>query len=192
MLSHIGTITIKTNRLVLRSFIIGDTSSMFYNWAGDRDVCQYMAWPQRKSLEETQNIIEKVIKAYTKPSYYQWNVTLKENNESIGIAGLSIVDEGYLCGGVSYCIGKNYWGKGIATEVLKAVLDFAFNEVGFNRIEAYHSINNPSSGRVMEKAGMTFEGMARQKYKSNLGFEDSNMYGILKEDFKVLNKSING
>lgn len=185
MLSHKGTISIETERLILRPYIIEDATSMYNNWIGDSEVCKYMAWPCRENIDEVELIIEKIIKAYSKPSFYQWNVVFKETNESIGISGLSIVDEGYLCGGVSYCIGKKYWGKGIATEVLRAVLGFAFNEVGFNRIEAYHSINNPSSGRVMEKAGMIFEGMARQKYKSNLGFEDSNMYGILKEDFII-------
>jgi ribosomal-protein-alanine N-acetyltransferase len=55
-------------------------------------------------------------------------------------------------------------------------------EVGFNRIEAYHSINNMASGKVMQKSGMEFEGRMRQKYKSHSGFEDSDLYAILKQD----------
>jgi RimJ/RimL family protein N-acetyltransferase len=48
--------------------------------------------------------------------------------------------------------------------------------------KAYHSINNPASGKVMQKAGMKYEGRMRQKYKSHLGFEDSNLYAILRKD----------
>lgn len=72
--------------------------------------------------------------------------------------------------------------QGIASEALKSVLKFAFKTVGFNRLESYHSVNNPASGEVMQNAGMKLEGLARQKYRSNIGFEDCNMYAILKED----------
>lgn len=186
MLNHKGTITIETQRLILRRFTIEDADSMFNNWFGDSEVCEYMAWPHRKDIYETKMVIEKLCDSYNNISFYQWAVILKENNENIGVAGLSLVSEIELCGGVSYCIGKEYWGKGIATELLKAVLGFAFNTVGFNRIEAYHSIDNSRSGRVMQKAGMSFKGLVRQKYKSNRGLEDSNVYSILKEEF-ILN-----
>ena len=52
----------------------------------------------------------------------------------------------------------------------------------FNRIEAYHAIANPASGKVMQKAGMKYEGTMRKKYRSHVGFEDSNLYAILRED----------
>jgi len=94
-----------------------------------------------------------------------------------------VVNETDLCGDFGYSISRKYWGQGIATEALKAVLKLAFETVGFNRIESYHSTKNPASGKVMQKAGMKFEGLARQKYKSNVGFEDSNLYSILKEDY---------
>lgn len=185
MLDHNGTILIETQRVILRRFTMDDANDMFNNWFGDSEVCKYMAWPHRKNIEQAKFIIENLLNAYEEPSFYQWAIILKENNKNIGTTGLSIVDEGYLCGGISYCIGKKYWGKGIATEVVQAVLEFAFNTVGFNRIEAYHAVDNIASGRVMKNVGMTFEGFARQKYKSNRGFEDSNVYAILKEDFKV-------
>jgi len=55
-------------------------------------------------------------------------------------------------------------------------------DVEFNRIEAYHAIANPASGKVMQKAGMKYEGTMRKKYRSHVGFEDSNLYAILRED----------
>ena len=70
------------------------------------------------------------------------------------------------------------------TEVLRRVIDFAFDGLGLNRVEADHFAENPASGRVMEKAGMTKEGYARQKYCKNGVFHDAVLYGILKEDRK--------
>jgi [ribosomal protein S5]-alanine N-acetyltransferase len=184
MLNHYGTTIIETERLILRRFTINDVEGMFNNWASDNNICKYMRWAQHKNKEETMEIISSWIDSYSKKSFYQWAITLKGNDEPVGAIGLFVVNENDLCGDVGYCIGKKYWGQGIMTETLKVVLGFAFETIGFNRIETYHSINNPASGRVMQKSGMTFEGLARQKYKSIYGFEDSNMYSILKEDFR--------
>jgi len=184
MLNHTGTVKIETERLILRRFTIDDADSMFNNWASDNDICKYMRWTRHENKEETMNKISSWVDSYNNKSFYQWAVTLKENDEPIGAIGLFVVNEFDLCGDVGYCVGKKYWGQGIATEALKALLKYAFEVIGFNRIETYHSIKNPASGRVMEKCGMTFEGLARQKYKSVQGFEDSNMYSILREDFK--------
>ncbi len=185
MLNHKGTIEIETQRLILRRFANDDSDSMFNNWANDEDVSKYMRWQQHENIEETKMIINKWLLDYNRESLYIWAITLKESDEPIGSIGLFIINENDVCGDVGYAIGKKYWGKGITTEALKAVLGFAFENIGFNRIETYHSINNPASGRVMQKAGMTFEGFAKQKYKSISGFEDCNMYSILKEDFKI-------
>lgn len=184
MLNHKGTILIETKRLILRRFTIDDASSMFNNWASDIDVCKYMRWSPHKNEEETKEKLSIWIDSYNKESFYQWAIVLKKTDEPIGAIGLFVINENDLCGDVGYCIGKKYWGQGIATEALRAVLSFALKTIEFNRIETYHSINNPASGRVMEKAGMIFEGLAKQKYKSIIGFEDSNMYSSVKSNFK--------
>jgi len=183
MLKHKGTITLETKRLVLRRFNKNDAAAAFHSWTGDSDILKYMRWKPHKNKNETRSIISRWIIKYYKPTFYQWAIEIKETKELIGTITLFVINEYDLCGDVGYCIGKKYWGKGIATEALNAVLKLAFMDVGFNRIETYHSISNPASGRVMEKCGMKFEGIARQKYKSISGFEDSKMYAILKEDY---------
>lgn len=185
MLNHKGTIEIETHRLILRRFTSDDSDCMFNNWASDEDISKYMRWQQHENIEETKMIINQWLLDYNRSSFYIWAITLKESDEPIGSIGLFIINENDLCGDVGYSIGKKYWGQGITTEALRAVLGFAFENIGFNRIETYHSINNPASGKVMQKSGMMFEGFAKQKYKSISGLEDCNMYSILKEDFKV-------
>ena len=184
MLNHKGTVIIETDRLLLRRFAMKDASSVFHNWASDIEISRYMRWAPHGNMEETKKVIHGWIDSYYKKSFYQWAITLKGIEEPIGAIGLFIVNENDLCGDVGYCISKEYWGQGITTDALKAIISFAFDRIGFNRIETYHSIHNPASGRVMQKAGMTFEGIAKQKYRSISGFEDSNMYAIIREDYK--------
>lgn len=186
MLNHKGTVAIETERLLLRRFNADDAGSMFENWTNDPEVCRYMRWQPHKNVEETSKVLSGWMGRYANESTYLWAITLKGNDEPVGSMILVVVNESDLCGEIAYCIGRKYWGKGITAEALKAVLCFAFGDVGFNRVEAYHSVNNPASGRVMRKAGMIYEGRARQKYWCASGFQDSDMYGIVKEDFKSI------
>ncbi|MGB4661674.1 MAG: GNAT family N-acetyltransferase [Mobilitalea sp.] len=186
MLNHKGTIIIETERLLLRRFTRKDAADVFNNWAGDIEICRYMRWAPHRNIEETRKVIQSWIDSYYKNNFYQWAITLKGKTEPIGAIGLFIVNENDLCGDVGYCISKEYWGQGITTDALKAVISFAFDRMNFNRIETYHSIHNPASGRVMQKAGMVFEGMAKQKYRSISGFEDSNMYAMIREDYLAI------
>ena len=57
---------------------------------------------------------------------------------------------------IGYVLGKNYWGRGLMTEALKAVLDFCFTQAGFQKVKARYASLNLASGRVMEKAGMSY------------------------------------
>lgn len=183
-LNHTGTITLETERLVLRRFTIDDSEAVYNNWTSDSEVSKYMRWEHHRSIQETFSKVSDWVKRYANNSFYQWAITLRDSDEPIGAIGLIVVNESDMCGDFGYCISRKYWGKGITTEALREVLRLAFEMVGFNRIESYHSINNPASGKVMKNAGMKFEGLARQKYKSNVGFEDCNMYSVIREDFR--------
>lgn len=182
MLTHKGTVELTTDRLILRRFLIEDAEAMYKNWSSDSEVAEYMRWNAHKDINETIDVINKRIKKYEDIKTYLWAIVLKETNEPIGSIGLICASEYDFCADAAYCIGRDYWGHGIAVEALREVLRFGLLEVKFNRIEAYHSINNMASGRVMQKAGMKFEGRMRQKYKSHKGFEDSDLYAILRDD----------
>ena len=68
------------------------------------------------------------------------------------------------------------------TEALIAVIDYAFESMDLNRIEAQHELTNPSSGRVMEKCGMQKEGVLRQRLYNKGKFVDVALYAILRSD----------
>ncbi|MEG0693171.1 MAG: GNAT family N-acetyltransferase [Oscillospiraceae bacterium] len=183
MLNHKGTIILETNRLILRQFEMNDAQATFDNWCSKDNVSKYMRWKTHQSIEETKSMIGKWIEGYKDERSYHWIIVNRQTQAPIGTIGLFIVNEFDMCGVFGYCLDDVEWGKGYTTEALNAVLEFAFEQVGFNRIEAEHSVNNPASGKVMQKVGMTFEGVAKQKYKCNLGFQDCNLYGITANEY---------
>lgn len=83
---------------------------------------------------------------------------------------------------IGYCIGRNWWHRGIMSEALGAVLDFFFDEVGVNRVESRHDPDNPNSGAVMRKCGMKYEGTLRQSDWNNQGICSASWYSLLKEE----------
>ena len=181
-LNHKGTITLETQRLILRKFKLEDAEAMYSNWSSDEEVAKYMRWNAHKTIDETISIIRSRIEHYSEPNNYHWVIVLKDELLPIGAISLFCQSEYDRCGEVAYCLSQSFWGQGIASEALTRVIRFGLAEIGFNRIEAYHAVNNPGSGKVMKKAGMQFEGRLRQKYRSHVGLEDSDLYAILRED----------
>ena len=168
MLNHKGTVTIETERLILRRFTMEDTEPMFLGWATDPEVCRHMTWPPHENMEVTRELLERWTGSYGAADYYNWAIVLKENGpKPIGNISTANVKESTLCATMGYCMSRAHWGKGVMTEALTAVIDFFFDEVGFNRIDADHAVDNPASGRVMEKSGMRHEGILRQAGRSN-------------------------
>ena len=83
---------------------------------------------------------------------------------------------------IGYCIGRTWWNRGITSEALKAVMDFLFDVVGVNRIEARHDPRNPNSGKVMKKCNMKYEGTLRSYDWNNQGISDACYYALLKSE----------
>lgn len=182
MLQHKGTVTLESERLVLRRFTMDDAEAMFNNWACDAEVAKYMRWNAHKNIDETKNVLLNRVGMYSSLSTYHWAIVLKGIDIPIGNIVLISSNEYDMCAEVAYCLGRQYWGQGIVTEALITVLIFGLKEVNFNRIEAYHAVRNVASGKVMKNAGMKYEGRMRKKYLSHVGFEDSDLYAILRED----------
>jgi [ribosomal protein S5]-alanine N-acetyltransferase len=183
-MNHQGTNVIKTPRLLLRQLSFSDADAMFFGWANDLEVTRYLSWKPHGSVEETKRIISFWMSNYADPKFYLWGIQL-QSGQLIGTISIHTIQDTFLRGEIGYALAKKYWNKGYVTEAARAVIDYAFSMIGFNRIEAHHSLDNASSGKVMEKCGMQYEGNLRQYYKSNRGFEDSKIYSILRKDWEI-------
>lgn len=183
MLTHKGTETIETSRLILRRAVREDAQPMFRNWASDPEVTKYLTWPAHGSVAVSEMVIGSWLQEYEKDSYYQWMIVLKELGEPIGSISVVRQNENVEEAEIGYCIGSRWWHKGIVSEAMTAVMDFLFGEVGMNRISARHDPNNPNSGGVMRKCGMKYEGTTRSSDRNNQGICDAAHYGILREEW---------
>ncbi len=149
MLSHKGTKEIKTERLILRKFIIDDCEDMFV-WASNPEVTKYLAYNSHKTIEDSKNIISFWISKYENADTYNWAIEYKGKV----IGNIEVVEQKNAECHLGWQIDKQYWNKGIMTEAATAVLNYLFC-VGYECISSAHDAENIGSGRVMQKIGMT-------------------------------------
>jgi RimJ/RimL family protein N-acetyltransferase len=110
-------------------------------------------------------------------------ITLREDAVLAGAIGMRIQRENDS-GEIGYWIGVPFWGRGIATEAVRAMIEYGFDKLALNRIYAEHFTRNPASGRVLQKAGMRHEGTLRQTHKKWGEYVDAEMYAILRSDWR--------
>ena len=168
-------------RLILRPFRLSDAPAV-QKLAGERDIADTtMNIPHPYEDGMAEDWIAGHEPGYSEGTTATFAIVLRDNAEMIGAMGLQI-DCSLNKAELGYWIGKPFWNRGYATEAAVAVLDFGFDDRRLNRIHAAHLARNPSSGRVMEKAGMLLEGTARQDAIKWGRYEDLVSYGILRED----------
>ena len=177
-----GTQRIETQRLILRRFRIDDAEDMYNNWASDPEVTRYLTWPVHSSVEVTRTLLTEWVSHYADGVYFNWVMEYKETGKAIGNISAFKLDEDIEAADIGYCMSKAYWGQGLMPEALKAVMAYLFDVVGLNRVAACHDLNNPKSGRVMDKAGMKQEGILRAAGKNNLGICDVVWHATIRED----------
>ena len=183
-MKHLGTITLETQRLILRRYVPDDAQDAFRNWTNSVAVTRYMPWLPHGTLDVTRAYIQTCIDGYANADCYNWVIVYKETGQPIGSISVVTLSEETDCAAIGYCLSERYWGKGIMPEAFRRVIAFLFREVGVNRIESTHDVRNSQSGRVMEKCGLQYEGTLRQAGKNNQGVCDKVIRAILREDYQ--------
>ena len=158
----------QTERLLLRPWREDDAEALF-KYASDPEVGPRAGWPPHKSVEESLEIIRTVFHSDT-----NWAIELKETGEAIGCVGylpasasnLKISEDQAELG---YWIARPYWGQGICTEAMRMIVDYCFNEKGFTTLWGDYFLDNPASGRVMEKCGFVDTGEETRCPKLEVG-----------------------
>ena len=184
-MKHTGTKTIETARLTLRRLELADAEMMFCNWASDDKVTQFLRWDAHKTIDETKNMIQQWIHRCQFDSTYYWGIYLK-NGEMIGSIGITIISECDLKGELGYKIGSRWWNQGYSSEAARAVINYMFCNTDIERIDAFCSVENPASKKVMEKVGMHYEGFLQHYYKTRDGFHDCTLYGIIRNEWEQI------
>ncbi len=157
--SHLPELT--TERLTLRKMLVADTSDM-YEYASREEVTRYLTWMPHSDRSYTREYLQYLGNRYSAGMFYDWAIVYEPDCKMIGTCGFTSFNCSHDSAEVGYVLNPEYWGKGIAPEAVTRVLEFGFEDLGLHRIEARFMEENDRSRRVMEKVGMTFEGIIRE------------------------------
>jgi [ribosomal protein S5]-alanine N-acetyltransferase len=171
--------TLETARLRLRPYLESDIQELL-PLIGTRDVA---ATTLRIPHPYTEQDAKAFLVLVQEPGRMWLAVSLRSNGRQIGGIGLT-VDQQHQHAELGYWLGAPYWGKGYATEAAREMLRYGFEDLRLHRIYASHFKHNPASGRVLVKLGMRHEGCQREHLRKWDLFVDSELYGLLRQEWK--------
>lgn len=171
---------IETERLVLRPVTFDDVPDI-HRYCSDPDVARYTAWQPHGSLLETQAYVGAVQDQYNRDEPSPWGVEHRELRVLIGTCGFVGRAPEHRRAELGYTLARMYWGQGYMTEAVSAVIAYAFANQDVNRIEAICDAENFASARVLEKSGMTFEGILRDYLLVKGRYRNVRMYATLRD-----------
>ena len=179
---HLGTQPLQTPRLLLRRFTLDDAQNMFDLWCNDPEVTRFLSWGPHGTIDNTKRLLKSWRQRYEDTMFYNWCIEF----EGLPIGGIDLImrSEKSLRAELGYCLSNRYKGRGLVTEAACAVLTFAFEDVGLHKICAKHDVENPASGRIMQKLGMRQEGyMKLDAQRLDGTYSDMVLYGILRDEW---------
>jgi len=133
---------------------MSDAEDIFRNWVTDPEVSRFWGWEPHKHIGETRKLLTGWIEEYENPFAYHWVIVLKSVSEAIGYIYFNDIDNDGESVSVHYLLSRIYWNQGFASEACQSVLMFAFSKLGAKKVHSRHHVDNPASGRVLQKCGM--------------------------------------
>lgn len=179
--SHFPTLT--TQRLLLRQIQPQDAEALFATLS-DEETMRFYGHEPHHSLDETNLLIQQIQARYKQRVGIRWGITLKGEDRVIGSCSFHHFGPGFSRVETGYELNRAFWGQGIMSEAMSAVLTYGFTELPLHRIEAIIDIMNERSKNLLLKLGFTYEGNLRQRYAFRDHFEDEHYFGLLKDEWR--------
>ncbi len=174
--------TLTTARLVLRDLRPADAADVLI-FRGDPYVQRFNSEPL-KSVEEAATFIEEARAGSAAGQWYGWAITLAGQDRVLGGVSLHAWDKYHRRAEVGYDLAHAFWGQGIGSEAVRAVLHYGFTALDLNRIEAATIADNHESVKLLRKLGFHLEGIRRgYSWEDEGTFHDSAMFGLLRNEF---------
>lgn len=171
--------TLRTARLVLTPFVPDDAPAVARCLAVKEVARETLTIPHPYPPELAGAWLARHAAWYAEGKQVIW--ALRRGEDLVGAMGLHVVPA-HRRAEVGYWIARHAWGEGFATEALRAVIACGFDAFGLHRIDAQHYVENPASGRVMQKVGMRHEGRLRGVVFRDGVPRDNELYAILRDD----------
>lgn len=172
--------TLETPRLLLRKVTSSDIENI-QSFATDDDVTALLEWDTHQSLRDSERFLSTLSQKYTQGDL-AWGILLKETNEFIGIIEFSDYRREEKITDMRCVIAQKYWRNDYASEATQAIIHHGFSELKLERIQASYFAENISSERVLQKAGLFYEGTQRHGKFAKGRYHDIKLYAILRSD----------
>ncbi|MBK7105513.1 MAG: GNAT family N-acetyltransferase [Ignavibacteriae bacterium] len=172
---------VETKNLILESFTIQDANEIFIIRSDDR-VTKYLDRDNHKSIDDTKEMIQRIIKSYEDKTGINWIIREKLSSEVVGYIGYWTLIRESARAEIGYALKPEYWGKGYMSEVFQKIIKFGFNEFGLHSIMGNVNPLNIKSIKVLEKFGFKKEAYFREDYLYNGKYLDSAIYCLIETD----------
>ncbi len=163
---------------------LGDAPAI-HAYQSDAEIYRYMSPEPPASLDALTESIRQWLELEAEDRRPPWVIVPKETGRVAGLIGLDHLNRAHSGGWLDFQLARRLWGKGITTEAVHAVLGYGFATLGLNRIGGYCWEDNMASRRVMEKAGMHYEGTLRQLRFAKGAYRDLRYYSMLAEEWRT-------
>ena len=175
--------TLRTERLRLRPFADADADALFALHSSAR-VLRYWdspPWTERTRAERFLAVSRQLEEDGTGA-----RVAMERRSDAtfLGWCGLVRWNPDYRSASLGYCLGEGGWGDGYATEAASALLQWGFDTLDLNRVQAETDTRNLASARVLEKLGFVREGTLREDCVVNGEVSDSWVFGLLRREWR--------
>ena len=170
---------LSTKRLTLRAPSLADASTYRVLFP---EVTRFSNWPDVPSKAKVERGLRWMCKLFASGKGCAWIVEHRRSKAVVGVIRFNRIDKKWQWGELGYESHPDFWGKGLMTEAVKAVVACGHDFFGLNRIEAWTLPGNTASDRVLEKTGFRYEGTLREKARFKGGYHDFRMFGRLARD----------
>ncbi len=175
--------TIETARLSLRPLGEADLDGLFAVH-GDDEVTRFIPSATWTSREDATAWLVRNATMHAEGKARRWVIVEKDGERRVGDCMLFNFDEGSSRAELGFVIGRRDWGRGVMREAAEAVIATAFEALGLRRLEAFADPRNVGSDRLLRRLGFVHEGMLRQRSVMKGEVKDSNVYGLLRTEWR--------
>lgn len=176
---------LETPHFLLRKIEAGDLETLYSYWS-DEAVTEYMNICFT-SMEETKQMVDLLNSLPETGEGMRWAIVNKENQVVIGSCGYHKVQAEHRKAEIGYELGQEYWGQGVMQEVMHAVLHHCFEDLEFNRIEAFVTVGNNRSINTLKRLGFTPEGILREYEFTQGSYHDQIILSLLRKEWNGTN-----
>jgi len=173
---------LSTPRLCLRELTIEDAEAVF-RIRSDYEVTRYNTGLAYDRIDQARDLIQAIRAGYMDGAELRWGITLRNDPMVIGMCGFNYWVRHDRRASIGYDLARAYWGQGLMTEAVRAMVEFGFENMNLNRIEADADGRNPASARVLHKAGFKDEGIQHEQFYENGSFYDLHLFALLRREY---------